>query len=425
MKRNSNFLLVTAVLMSIILCACSSEKVEKMQAVPIETQEDNLNEEGHDKPAAGDKEKEETRIKEAETESQVRIEAEADCRTVMQEVRNIYKATNLGKATDGMTEASTIAAETIGQMQKSIALLGYPVTSSDVYAEMSNYTKIEKFILECQQGNPGEIIYYVVHLDGSIGRVKLSFDGMDMYEFCTNTAWSEDNAPIIRGHSFTKIKWWEYTEKGWFLFEYCVPEPPEVSEVVNTDRMLRIKPWKEEYRTFSINHLFPLGYQGNNILCSDWDQTHLEGIDYNGLYEYLYAMKYKLGFDGEQYQKGVPKEEFEKLMMEYLPVKDTELEKYAVCDAKTQTYAWSRLGCFNYAPNAFGTAIPEVTDMQENEDGTLKVTVDAVCEMMGTDCCISHILTVRLSGDGDIQYLGNQILEKEGQDLNYQYRFKE
>ncbi|MFQ7527828.1 MAG: DUF6070 family protein [Mediterraneibacter gnavus] len=39
--------------------------------------------------------------------------------------------------------------------------------------------------------------------------------------------------------------------------------------------------------------VLPLGYQGNNLLCSNWDREHLEGLDYNGLYEYLYQMKYQ------------------------------------------------------------------------------------------------------------------------------------
>ena len=28
-------------------------------------------------------------------------------------------------------------------------------------------------------------------------------------------------------------KEWKYTDKGWFCYELCVPEPPEVSEIVD------------------------------------------------------------------------------------------------------------------------------------------------------------------------------------------------
>ena len=38
----------------------------------------------------------------------------------------------------------------------------------------------------------------------------------------------------------------EYTEKGWFCYELCVPEPPEVSEIMDGSCLIRIKPMTEE-----------------------------------------------------------------------------------------------------------------------------------------------------------------------------------
>ena len=39
----------------------------------------------------------------------------------------------------------------------------------------------------------------------------------------------------------------------------------------------------------------------------------MEKLDYNGMYEYLFAMKYHKAFDAEDYPNGIPKEEFESL----------------------------------------------------------------------------------------------------------------
>ena len=41
-------------------------------------------------------------------------------------------------------------------------------------------------------------------------------------------------------------------------------------------------------------------------------------------------------------------------------------------------YAWAPLGCGNYAPNFFGTSVPEVVEVRENPDGTVTLTVNAV-----------------------------------------------
>ena len=167
-----------------------------------------------------------------------------------------------------------------------------------------------------------------------------------------------------------------------------------------------------------------LAYQGNNILCSNWDQEHMQKIDYNGLYEYLYAMKYKKKFNGKKYPSGIPKDQFEQLIMEYLPVSREEIEKYASYNEKNKTYDWMRFGCFNYAPNFFGTSIPEVTKIKHNSNGTVTLTVDAVCEMvLCNEAVITHELTVKFNKDGSFRYLGNKILNGGIKEIpEYQYR---
>ena len=149
--------------------------------------------------------------------------------------------------------------------------------------------------------------------------------------------------------------------------------------------------------------------------------------NYNGMYEYLFAMKYHKAFDAEDYPNGIPKEEFENLIMEYLPVTAEQIREYAVFDEKNQTYYWARLGCFNYAPTFFGTSLPEVIDIKENEDGTITLTVEAVCDMViCDDAVITHELTVRFAEDGSFQYLGNEILNDGIMQIpDYQYRIKE
>lgn len=59
------------------------------------------------------------------------------------------------------------------------------------------------------------------------------------------------------------------------------------------------------------------------------------------------------------------------------------------------------LGCGNYAPNFFGTSVPEVVAVKENQDGTITLTVNAVCDMvLCDDALITHDLTVKFKEDG-------------------------
>ncbi|MDD3417166.1 MAG: DUF6070 family protein [Lachnospiraceae bacterium] len=332
-------------------------------------------------------------------------EAENDCKILLEKIRAIYEQADKGKSINVVLPDKTIT-----EMMDILKETGQPLIATTLYANMENAEKIEKFIETTEEQKSGEVVMYDLCADGGLNREKFSYDGKNMYIFSTRSTWNEQNEPIIIGSSYTKIKNWEYTDKGWFHYELCVPEYPEVSEVVLGDVLVRVKPISEKYREFSINSILPIAYQGNNLFCSNWDVNQMEALDYNAIYESFYKMKYGKRFDGSRHPNGIPKKEFEELIMTYLPVEENQLQKWAVYDKETQTYAWTRLGCFNYSLNEFWESMPEVTDMSENEDGTITVTIDAVCERIGTDCYMTHKLTVKLAENGFYQYLGNEIM---------------
>lgn len=348
-------------------------------------------------------------------------EAKADLNRMMQSVADIYQ-----KADKGIALNAVVSDETMNQMQDVIKETKCPVTSMAVYSNMDNWKYVENFLNDCKAGKSGSVVIYEIHFDGGIGRDKYIFDGKDIYVLSTSAIWNKENEPENIYTTYTRIQEWEYTDKGWFCYQLCVPEPPEVSEVVDGSCMIRVKPMKDEYKEISKKCVLPLGYQGNNILCSNWDAEHMEDLDYNGLFEYLYKVKYNKKISDEEYQDGIPKEDFENLIMEYFPVTAEQIRKYAEFDEENQTYIWVRLGCLNYTPTYFGTSIPEVTDIKENEDGTVTLTIDAVCEMVLCDeAVITHKLDIRFSEDGSFKYLGNEILDNGIRNIpEYQHRIR-
>lgn len=346
-------------------------------------------------------------------------EAEEQCKKVMEHISGIYDQAEKGKSLNVILSDKTIL-----EMQNKVSELEYPVAAEVTYSNMKNQEGVERFLGKCKEGKSGSVVIYEVYRDGGIGRMKFIFDGTDMYVVSTRGIWNGNNKPGIAYLSHSRIKEWEYTEKGWFCYELCVPEPPEVTEIVDGSCMIRVKPLTEKQREMSKRCVQGLGYQGNNLLCSNWNADHMEKLDYNGMFEYLYGMKYQEKFNTEDYPNGIPKEEFESLIMEYLPLTAEQIQKYAVFDEENQKYAWARLGCLNYAPNFFGTSLPEVTDIRENNDGTITLTVEAVCEMViCDDSVITHELTVHFAEDGSFQYLGNEILNGGIEKIPaYQYR---
>ena len=402
----------------VFFCSCSqktndvkktsSQHEKKLKSVPNNnTKEDVISEEdlekGYDLPVSAQENEEATR----------------DSMQIMSGLEHIYRNADKGDSLNVV-----LANKSICKMIKKIKQQGYSVTVSEDYSNMENYKRFSSFLAKAQEKQKGSGVIYEVHSEGSIGRKKFIYDGKEMFLLASNASWDDNGKPIITFVSYTRIKKWRYSRKGWFCYELCVPEYPEVTEMVDGSCLIRIKPMSDNKRKLSRKCVRGLAYQGNNILCSNWDQEHMQKIDYNGLYEYLYTMKYKKKFNGKKYPSGIPKDQFEQLIMEYLPVSREDIEKYASYNEKKKTYDWMRLGCFNYAPNFFGTSIPEVTKIKHNSNGTVTLTVDAVCEMvLCNEAVITHELTVKFNKDGSFRYLGNKILNGGIKKIpEYQYR---
>ena len=60
---------------------------------------------------------------------------------------------------------------------------------------------------------------------------------------------------------------------------------------------------------------------------------------------------------------------------------------------------------------------PNVIASQKNSDGTLTLTVDAICPEKETDALFTHKLTVRPLEDGGFQYVSNAITAENEEDI--------
>lgn len=405
-----------SIVMLFCISGCSDTHLEKEQVVESEIA---VQEKTQNKKDKGEAEEQWKKGYDLPVDDEERKEAERECNKVLGIISDIYYRAHKGEAYDVVLKEKTIH-----EMQERISESGYAVTMKETYSNTKNYKKVDKFLRECLQGKSGSVVIYEVYSDGGIGRDKFIFDGQDMYIIGASGVWDKEHRTVSSYMFKTRIKEWNYTGKGWFCYELCVPEPPEVSENVEGCWAIRIKPMPKVEREMSEKCVRDIGYQGNNILCSNWDADHMKKLDFNGMYEYLYAMKYGHKFKAENYPDGIPKEEFERVIMDYLPITAEQIREYAIFDKKKQNYLWAGLGCFNYVPTSFTTSLPEVTAIKGNRDGTVILTVDAVCSTgMCDDAVITHKLTVRFAEDGSFQYLGNKILNAGMENIpEYQYR---
>ena len=73
--------------------------------------------------------------------------AEEECKEVMEMIAEIYR-----NADKGIASNVVLSDETMCQMKEVIKETGQPVTSSETYATMENYEKMEEFLYACMDG---------------------------------------------------------------------------------------------------------------------------------------------------------------------------------------------------------------------------------------------------------------------------------
>ena len=317
-----------------------------------------------------------------------------------------------------------IPEDVLENMADVLANTGYLVRTDGIYSNIKNEEILEGFLIDTKEGKQGRAVLYELRTSGTVARYEYSFDGIEMYVFASGMEIEQNGSRHRTYCSYTRLKTWRYTDTGWFCYELCVPEYPEVTEIVDGSVLIRVKPISEENKLASEKYVHGIGYQGNNILCSNWDIDSLDTLDYTGMYEYLYAMDTGERFCLDEDAEGIPADEFEGLIMKYIPTSQEIIRRSAAFDKEKEEYYWVRLGCMNYSPTYFGTSYPEVVDIKENDDGTVTLTVNAVCEMVLNDeAIITHELTIKENEDGSFMFMGNKILD-DGIDRipDYQYR---
>ena len=359
-------------------------------------------------------------------------EARQELAHIMGTYKDIYQSADKGEAANVV-----LADQVIHDIQKKLAESGLPVYTSVPYQNMLGGDKMDEFLNKCKKGMPGSQTIFRVNYDGGLAREEYRFDGKEMQFFSIISSWDAAQTPVISQMDEYGINEWYYSSKGYFGYQLDVPEPPEVTEIIDGSVLIRILPLDQEYISYSRKYVFPIGYAGNNLLSSDWDADHTEDIDYNGLFESFYRMEYGRQYGLSQlgentsvnYQtessavNGISQKDFERLMTRYLPVSRDQIREYAAYDHKSKTYPWEEQYCMNYSPTSFGTSLPEVVDVRENPDRTLTLTIDAVRDhVLCDDHLITSELTIRINDKQEIRYLANHVISGKENIPQYQYR---
>lgn len=197
---------------------------------------------------------------------------------------------------------------------------------------------------------------------------------------------------------------WEYTEKGWLIWEKALSQ----NEEMDMHSFFRILPLEEKCREFGNKYIRPVSYFCNNLFLVNWDVDSMDKIEFNDLYDFLYEMKFGRNLDEEKIQAGIEKGEFESVIQTFFDISQEELESFARYNSQQGIYPWEPIGAWNRVQQF--QPFPEVVKCTENQDGTWTLYVEAIFVEKGSDCYFKHTVTMK-EEDGRWIYTGNRIEE--------------
>ncbi|MCI8639603.1 MAG: hypothetical protein HFG41_10845 [Coprococcus sp.] len=286
---------------------------------------------------------------------------------------------------------------------------------------MVNHELVEEFCKKAEEKQEAELKLFSVMDAGGFIRYDMHTDGGKLHVIVSQLKWNDHVPKADYFHEFEAYTW-KYTEKGYFFIEEYRPSGFDGDPGLTG---FRVKPLDLALRELNRKYVLPVGYERNNMLIVDWDEQDHTNLDFYDLYELMYRLKYgadvpyDANYGGTEYE--IPKSEFEGVLQTYFAQMDSEdIEKNADYAPEGRTYRYRPRGIYDcefpYGP------YPEVVGYEEQEDGTIKLLVEAVWERKESDLAFSSELVVRPLENGDFQYVSNRVVCQDADAWTKWYR---
>ena len=326
-----------------------------------------------------------------------------DFEELMEGTRELYEKAAENKLLDSL-EFQKQVIDYLGQK-------GYAAVDMKDQVDMVHSEQVETYCEKAKRGESADVVIYSVIEQGGVVRYELHTDGDDMDAIVSTVRWTDNKPCMIYYHKF-KVHSWKYTEKGYlFLEEY---HPPGFDGAPG-ETGFRVQPLDKTCRELNRKYVMPLGYALNNLLITNWDNQNYTELDFYDLYEKMYYMKYgkqvpyEANYGGAEYE--VPEDEFEEVIKTYLPFSNSEIEKGTFYNSDNRTFRYRPRGLYDcefpYEP------YPEVISYEKLQDGTLKLTIEAVWEIRMLDQAITSEVMIKPMEDGSFQYLSNKVIKSD------------
>ena len=277
--------------------------------------------------------------------------------------------------------------------------------------DMVNGELVKKFCKNVQNEVNDSITIISIMESGGFVRYDLNSQNGEIYAICSNMTWDQD-APEAEYINEFQVQSWKYTKNGYFFIEEY---DRQGYDGYHGKIGFRVEPLDEACRELNRKYVMPVGYAGNKLFITNWNQSDYSQLDFYDLYEIMYLLKYEKYVPYNYSQEGVeyyiPKQDFEEVIQTFLTVESEVLESNAIYNAETKTYLYRPRGLYEVEYPEYPYS--EVVGFTENSDGTITLTVNVVFPYNGDSQVYSHEVVVRPLDNGGVQYVSNRIIPSE------------
>lgn len=302
---------------------------------------------------------------------------------------------------------------------KRLEIAGYPAVDMAGDHAFVNPELVRTFDADRQAGTAQSLDFLRVCLDGGLLFTRFFCQEGAWYCQLVRVAWEKGTAVVSYSLQYPLLEL-RVTEKDYLIFTCDIPDNTAASShdgYIEPTTMVRLTPLEEDCRRCGALYLEPIGYNYHNLFTTTWTGADMEAVCLNDLYLSLYKAEQGafISYFNNPYPteedsgiSHVSREDFETLLMQYTCLDRERIRAWAGYDRETDSYPV----CIEGPHDGLAKIpVPEVVDVQRNEDGSLRLTVDALLVSRATDRAFTHIVTIQPAADGSYRVLANELLE--------------
>ncbi|HIS55396.1 MAG TPA: hypothetical protein IAB48_01915 [Candidatus Fimimorpha excrementavium] len=341
-----------------------------------------------------------------EEEEQILEEVQAAALTY----QDLYAAAEKGEALNAVIDAESLHA-----IADRMAQAGYTVTCDDNDRNMANWESLDAALSKANEGETVSAVFYSLASYGGFHCYQMAFSHGEMLLTTAEMDWSEEGDPYLSYLERIRVYSWEYTEKGWLIWE----KEPSKNMEMDRHTLTRVKPLEETARMLCETYIEPVGYAMTNLFLTDWSADAPGDLALNDTFGILYFYQYG---QNPPYEDQVPAQEWEAVMTRFLPFSVETLRQNSVYEPQRDSYAWKSWG-YGSGMALPSLPFPEVVSWEKADDQIWVLEVEGVSKEEGMDCAFAHEVTLQIHEDGSAVYLSNRLIpEKKNSVPRYRIR---